>query len=57
MIVERTTNAVAGMAIASPWWLPSLAEVSRVASLMLPILGATWLVVQIVLRIREHLRK
>lgn len=39
------TGAVA--AIASPWWLPTLHDVSQFAAEWLPILGAVWLIVQI----------
>ena len=41
------TNASAGAAVTSPWWLPALNDVSTVAAEMLPILGVVWLVVQI----------
>jgi hypothetical protein len=43
------TSAVA--AIASPLWLPALHTASELAALVLPILGATWLILQIGLRI------
>ena len=51
MIAERITNTVATAAVASPWWLPSLADVSHTAGLLLPILGVVWLTVQIVTRL------
>ena len=45
------TGAVA--AIASPWWLPALHDVSQVAALILPILGVVWLSVQIGVKIYQ----
>jgi hypothetical protein len=51
------TNATAGAAVVSPFWLPSLQQVSEIASVMLPILGAAWLVVQIVAKIIEVRRR
>jgi hypothetical protein len=42
--------------VATPWWLPSLNEVSQVCATLAPILGVVWLVFQFVLKIRE-LRK
>lgn len=44
---DIVTNIGAGAAIISPWWLPALREWSEVAGLCLPILGCTWLVIQI----------
>lgn len=41
------TNSVATSAALSPWWLPSLQSVSDTAAMVLPILGVTWLLVQI----------
>lgn len=41
------TNAVATAAIVSPVWLPWLNTVSELAALMIPILGAVWLITQI----------
>ena len=48
MIAERVTNTVAGAAVISPWWMPSLADVSSVAGLLLPIIGVIWLTIQII---------
>ena len=42
------TNVTAGAAIVSPWWLPALQGVSEFASVVLPILGVAWLVIQII---------
>ena len=57
MIVERTTNAIAAGAAASPWWLPKLADISQTAALLLPIAGLLWLVIQIVTKITERRSK
>lgn len=46
-VTDTLTNTGAGAALTSYWWLPSLHAVSDTAALLLPILGATWLVVQI----------
>ena len=54
MIAERVTNTVAGAAVISPWWMPSLADVSSVAGLLLPIIGCAWLLLQIILKITER---
>ena len=48
---EIVTDTGAVAAIASPWWLPALHNVSEVAALVLPIIGVTWLVVQIAVKI------
>ncbi|TGQ11239.1 hypothetical protein EN858_15065 [Mesorhizobium sp. M4B.F.Ca.ET.215.01.1.1] len=47
MTVEKVTNTVAAASVISPLWLPSLAEVSQAAALMLPILGCLYLLVQL----------
>jgi len=48
---EAVTDTGAVAAIASPWWLPSLHDISQVAAEWLPILGGVWLAVQIVIKI------
>lgn len=53
---EIVTDTGAVAAIASPWWLPALHQVSDVAALLLPIAGVTWLVVQIVVKIQQARR-
>lgn len=45
-VIDRATNAVAGAAVVSPWWLPSITEVSKAATIALPILGCAWLLIQ-----------
>ena len=47
-VLTKATHVVAVGAIASPSWLPSLSELSNFAATMTPILGAIWLLVQIV---------
>ncbi|SFZ81645.1 hypothetical protein SAMN02983003_0612 [Devosia enhydra] len=51
------TNATAGAAVASPIWLPTLQTVSEIASIVLPILGVLWLVIQIVAKLIEVRRR
>ena len=41
------TDLIAGAAVASPWWMTYLVEVSQLASVLLPIFGAAWLLIQI----------
>lgn len=48
---EVVTDTGAIAAIASPWWLPALHDVSQVAAFLLPIVGVVWLVVQIAVKI------
>lgn len=45
------------VATASPWWMPYLTQSSQAASLWLPLLGAAWLIVQIVLKLEARFRK
>ena len=56
-MIDHATNAAAGAAVSSPVWLPSLREMSDTAGLLLPILGATWLVVQITLKLADWLSR
>lgn len=42
-----TTNTVAVGAAVSPFWLPYLQTTSDIATLVLPVAGLAWLVVQI----------
>lgn len=46
-ISDRATDAIAAGAVSSPFWLPSLQHASEAAALVVPILGAIWLIVQI----------
>jgi hypothetical protein len=55
--VEHTTAAVAVSAVSSPVWLPWLHTASDGAALIAPILGTLWLIVQIVSKARDMLRK
>lgn len=57
MNAHSLTSATAGAAMLSPLWLPTLQQVSDVASILLPILGAVWLIVQIDLKLYETLTK
>jgi hypothetical protein len=51
MTVDKVTNVIAAGAAVSPWWMPSLADVSQTAALLLPILGCAWLLVQIIAKL------
>ena len=46
--IDTATNIGAGVAVASPVILPWIERVSDVAAIWLPVLGAVWLIVQIV---------
>ncbi len=56
-IVEQNTTVVATTAVMTPFWLPSLSQVSEVAATITPILGALWLIIQIVSKTSHLLRK
>lgn len=47
-LMERTTDVTAVAAVISPVWLPIIKEVSDVSSLLLPVAGLLWLLIQIV---------
>ena len=46
--IDSVTNVGAGVAVASPVLLPWIEKVSDTAALWLPVLGAVWLIVQII---------
>lgn len=50
---DTITTAGATAAVVSPFWMPWLQTFSEVASVILPILGAVWLVVQIAAKVIE----
>ena len=49
--LDKITNSVAVAGAASPFWLPSLQDVSNTASLLLPIISVAWLVYQAIEKI------
>lgn len=51
MTLDKVTNVIAAGAAVSPWWMPSLADISTSAALLLPILGCAWLIVQIITKL------
>jgi hypothetical protein len=51
---DFVTDTTSVVALASPWWLPWLKDMSELAALWLPILGAIWLIVQIGFRFYHH---
>jgi hypothetical protein len=55
--MAKVTDGVALAAASSPFWLPTLAQVSQVAGLLLPIFGCAWLLIQVVLRIRQEIKR
>lgn len=53
---ELVSDTISVAALGSPVWLPWLKEMSEIAALWLPILGAVWLLTQIGLRWYQHFR-
>lgn len=56
-MTEQLNPAIASAAVTSPWWLPPLGQLSDIAALVLPILGAAWLAVQIGVKLYEVARR
>jgi flagellar biogenesis protein FliO len=52
--LDNATSAAAGAALTSPLWLPVLEDMSSLSALLLPILGAIWLIVQIIVKMIER---
>lgn len=52
-VFERTTTAIAVGAGLTPVWLPTLREASEAAGLLLPILGCTWLIIQVIFKLMK----
>jgi Na+/alanine symporter len=53
----QINSVTATAALTSPWWLPGLHSVSTAAAEIVPILGALWLMVQIIVAIYKATRK
>jgi len=53
-MIDKISNTIAAGAVVSPWWLPSLTELSQNAGLLLPILGCTFLVIQIISKLIDR---
>lgn len=53
-IMDKITAGVAAGAVVSPWWLPAIKAVSDGASILLPIVGLAWLLIQIVAFFRRR---
>lgn len=47
---QKITDVTATSALFAPWWWPDLHTWSSLAGEALPILGATWLILQILTR-------
>jgi len=56
MTTEHATTTLAAGAATSPWWLPTFHTVSAVAAEVLPVLGVTWLLLQIGLKLYDRYR-
>lgn len=48
MTTMKINFSIAAALVASPWWLKTLAEVSTVAAILLPIFGLALAVMQII---------
>lgn len=46
-LMNTLTTAGAGAAVVSPWWLPVIHHINAGAAWLLPVLGCTWLIIQI----------
>lgn len=57
MTTETATTASAVGAIATPYWLPALHDLSVIAAEWAPILGCAWLSVQIAAKVIEVRRR
>lgn len=51
--MNATNNSIAGAAVLSPVWLPSLSDISTLAAELLPIAGLFYLVIQIIFFVRR----
>lgn len=54
LLQHPTTNMMAASAVISPWWLPYLQTASDTATLLLPIAGLAWLVIQMIVFVRKN---
>jgi hypothetical protein len=54
---ERATNVAAAGAVVSPWWLDYLQPYSNIAATILPLLGCTWLALQMGTWLYNRLKK
>jgi len=54
---DFSMTATATGAIASPWWLPTLHDVSTIAAELAPIVGLIVLLLQIYLKVADYLRR
>jgi len=48
------TNVVAVGAVVSPFWMPYLQTSSDIATLLLPVAGLVWLIIQMVVFVRKN---
>lgn len=52
-MTDRATDIVAVGAVTSPFWMPTLGQLSQIAAAATPILGVLWLLIQIYARLAE----
>jgi hypothetical protein len=52
-VTDNVNTITAWGGVTSPWWLPHLREASEIAGLLAPILGAAWLLTQIVIKVKD----
>jgi hypothetical protein len=55
--MDTITTAGAGAAVVSPWWLPVIHGISEGASWALPVLGCSWLLMQMYFKLKERKSK
>jgi hypothetical protein len=53
-VMDTTTNAVAGAAIVSPWWLAVLNTGHDLIAWLLPFMGFTWLAIQMYYKLKKE---
>jgi hypothetical protein len=53
-VSEKVANYGAVGAVASPWWLPSINDISQWCADLLPIAGFLWLLFQFGLKIYDR---
>lgn len=53
LLQTPNTNVIAVGAVVSPFWLPYLQTGSDIATMLLPIAGLAWLVIQMVAFLRK----
>jgi hypothetical protein len=52
--MDTLTNATAGAAVVSPWWLPSLQTAHDTVAFALPFMGAAWILMQAYFKLKDR---